>query len=338
MPQSVIFVSYSHKDEREKEKLLTHLGVLQREGFVDLWSDDCIGAGADWVSEIDEAMAQARVAILIITANFLTSDFILGQEIPTLLKRRQSEGLTVFPVIAKACAWQEVDWLVEMKVRPKNGRAIWGAGSRQVNEDLTAIAKEVAAIVKATSAEKSKGTLKKLENLDIDGGPQKVSPLQDLEKQIARKLFVFLEDKRVLYVSYEREELGYSQKSILNIRERLIKDLEQLADHPPSILTHSMKEMAAACREFMNKTQNIRGDQAMVAFFHHDHNKDVIVFFSALDRLRTIFRKNIATISTELEIEIPDLLSDKANRSNLELAKKVIASFKKKRGKRRSNL
>lgn len=148
MPQPVIFISYSHKDEREKDKLVSHLGVLRQEGLLDLWSDDRIGAGGDWEQEISEAMVQARVAILLISANFLTSDFILSKEVPILLKRRKSEGLTVFPVIAKACAWSEVGWLTEMNVRPKNDRPIWGAGSRRVDEDLAAIAKEVATIIR----------------------------------------------------------------------------------------------------------------------------------------------------------------------------------------------
>src|SRR5262245_5927462 len=91
MPQPVVFISYSHRDEREKNRLLAHLGVLQREDLIDLWSDDRISAGADWKQEINEAMAQARVAILLISANFLTSDFILGKEVPTLLQRRKSE-------------------------------------------------------------------------------------------------------------------------------------------------------------------------------------------------------------------------------------------------------
>jgi hypothetical protein len=152
MTQPVVFISYSHKDEREKNRLLSHLGVLQPGGLISLWSDDRIGAGADWEKEIREAMAQAKVAILLISANFLTSSFILGQEVPTLLRRREREGLTVFPVIAKACAWQEVEWLTKMNIRPKNGRAIWGSGSRRIDEDMATIAKEVAAIVKTASA------------------------------------------------------------------------------------------------------------------------------------------------------------------------------------------
>jgi hypothetical protein len=148
MTQPTIFVSYSHKDETEKDKLLVHLGVLQRAGLINLWSDDQIGAGAAWEPEITAAMAQARVAILLITANFLNSDFILRQEVPSFLKRRKDEGLTIFPVIATACAWRMVDWLAAMNVRPKNGRPVWSDGGSHVDEDLAVIAVEVATIIK----------------------------------------------------------------------------------------------------------------------------------------------------------------------------------------------
>ncbi len=94
MPQPTVFISYNHKDEREKDVLLSHLGVLQHTGLIDLWSDDRIGAGGNWAQEIGQAVAKARVAILLISANFLTSDFILRQEILNLVERRQSEGLS----------------------------------------------------------------------------------------------------------------------------------------------------------------------------------------------------------------------------------------------------
>jgi len=122
---------------------VSHLGVLQRVVLIELWSDDQIGAGADWEAEISQAIAQVRVAILLISANFLTSDFILGKEVPEFLQRRSNEGLTVFPVIAKACAWQTVDWLAKMKVRPKNGVPVWSDAGSHIDEDLAAIAKEV---------------------------------------------------------------------------------------------------------------------------------------------------------------------------------------------------
>jgi hypothetical protein len=85
-----VFLSYSHKDEVWKDRLKAHLGVLE----LDAWDDRHIQGGAEWFKEIKEAMARAAsVAILLISADFLSSEFILREEIPTLLERRTREGL-----------------------------------------------------------------------------------------------------------------------------------------------------------------------------------------------------------------------------------------------------
>lgn len=150
MNPPLVFVSYSHKDEAQKDKLLSQLGVLQTDLF-DLWSDDRIGVGVNWEKEIIKSITQAKVAILLITDNFLTSKFILQTEVKTLLERREREGVHVFPIIAKACAWRKVKWLSEMNVRPKNRVPVWSDGGSHVDEDLAVIAEEVADILeKAT--------------------------------------------------------------------------------------------------------------------------------------------------------------------------------------------
>ena len=148
MSKPVVFVSYSHKDEAEKEHLVSQLKVLQSAGIIELWVDDRIEGGANWETEIKQAITQAKVAILLISANFLTSDFILGKEVPAFLERREQMGLVVFPVIAKACSWKAFDWLAKMNVRPKNGRPIWSGTPGQIDEDLATIAQEVADVAK----------------------------------------------------------------------------------------------------------------------------------------------------------------------------------------------
>ena len=143
-----VFVSYSHKDKKEKDDLLIQLKVIKGAGLIDHWSDDRIGAGAEWEQEIHQAIAQARVAILLISANFLASDFINDIEVPALLERHEREELTIFPVIARDCAWERVEWLAKMNVRPENGEAVWGDGGIHADRRLKNIAEEVADIVK----------------------------------------------------------------------------------------------------------------------------------------------------------------------------------------------
>ena len=137
VPKPTIFISYSRKDEAEKEQLLAHLSVLQHAGLTHVWSDDQIGAGHDWQQEIQDVVNQAQIAIFLVSANFLTSEFILGQEVPALLHRRQIEGLIVVPIIAKACAWRKVAWLSQLQVRPTDGRPIWHDGGRHGRTGLS---------------------------------------------------------------------------------------------------------------------------------------------------------------------------------------------------------
>ncbi|TEU16861.1 MAG: toll/interleukin-1 receptor domain-containing protein, partial [Anaerolineales bacterium] len=148
MPQRpLVLVSYSHKDEDWKDRLVTHLGVLRHQGLLDLWDDRRIGAGHDWYSEIQRTLDDTSVVILLVSANFLTSHFILGEEVPRLLERRDKEGLRVFPVIVKPCAWQQVKWLARMQVRPRDGRPLSAGDEHQIDADLAAVAEEVAALV-----------------------------------------------------------------------------------------------------------------------------------------------------------------------------------------------
>lgn len=151
MNKPLVFVSYSHKDEEEKDRLLTHLGVL-RSSLIEIWSDDQLVAGDEWGVELSRVIESAQVAILLVTANFLTSKFILQEEVPRLLQRRKKEGLIVFPVIAKPCPWEVIDWLTRMQVRPKNANPVWGQHGSHVDEDLKTIALEVATIVRSVAS------------------------------------------------------------------------------------------------------------------------------------------------------------------------------------------
>ena len=147
MSKATIFISHSRQDDPEKNELISHLGVLEQEGVVDTFVDNRIGAGDDWVSQIEQAIRQARIAILLITNNFLSSKFVLRTEVAPLLDRHHRDGLVIFPVIAKDCAWRNVSWLGRMKVRPKSEQPVWREGGRYVDEELAAITEEIAEVL-----------------------------------------------------------------------------------------------------------------------------------------------------------------------------------------------
>jgi tetratricopeptide (TPR) repeat protein len=138
-----IFISYSHDDEDWKDRLVKHLEVAQQQGLIKLWDDRRIEAGEDWYQAIVDAMDAGSIAILLVSKNSLTSKFILSQEVPRLLKRRDEEGLRIFPIIIEPCDWEAVAWLKRMQLRPKDGKPLSGGRKHQVETKLAAIAKEI---------------------------------------------------------------------------------------------------------------------------------------------------------------------------------------------------
>jgi hypothetical protein len=84
-------------------RLLVHLKPLERAGRIDLFADTYLRAGDKWRDEIKAALQRARVAILLVSADFLASDFIVNDELPPLLQRAEKMGTRIVPIILKPC-------------------------------------------------------------------------------------------------------------------------------------------------------------------------------------------------------------------------------------------
>jgi hypothetical protein len=169
MTQPLVFISYSQKDEPEKEQLLVHLAVLQQAGRLELWSEERIGPGLVTEQAIETAINQARVAVLLITANFLSSEAMTKQIIPKLQARQAQSDLVILPVLARHCAWSGVGWLNSLDIRPRHRRPVWGeAALDAVNQALADLALEVEALVNPQPAHSEPGAV--LSNPFFSGG------------------------------------------------------------------------------------------------------------------------------------------------------------------------
>jgi hypothetical protein len=98
-----VFVSYSHRDASYLERLKIHLKPLERKGSIHLWSDTLIQSGEKWKQEIETALVKAAIAVLLISADFLASDFIINNELQPLLKTAEDKGTIIIPIVIKPC-------------------------------------------------------------------------------------------------------------------------------------------------------------------------------------------------------------------------------------------
>jgi energy-coupling factor transporter ATP-binding protein EcfA2 len=139
-----IFISYSHLDEVWKNRVQKQLKVLETAGIgLEVWDDRRISAGTDWQPEIERAINACDVAVLLISPDFLTSGFIMGNEVPSLLQRRQAANVRVIPVIISPCQWKLHKWLSPIQALPKDGAPLSRMSKGDADQALSNLAGEI---------------------------------------------------------------------------------------------------------------------------------------------------------------------------------------------------
>jgi hypothetical protein len=138
-----VFISYSHQDRRWLGRLQTHLRPLVRQGVIDLWDDTQIAKGADWQATIQAALARARVAVLLVTPDFLASEFVATQELPRLLEGAAQGGLTILWIAVRPSAYQRTP-IARYQAANEPARPLSGLNPTQRDQVLVQICEVIA--------------------------------------------------------------------------------------------------------------------------------------------------------------------------------------------------
>ena len=118
-----IFYSYSHKDERFRDVLATHLSLLKRQGLISEWHDRQIKPGDDWEKSIDYHLKDTDIILLLVSMDFIASDYCYEKEMKLAIKRHEQGDALIIPIILRPASWHSAPF-GRFQALPKDGKPI----------------------------------------------------------------------------------------------------------------------------------------------------------------------------------------------------------------------
>ncbi|MFM7269744.1 MAG: toll/interleukin-1 receptor domain-containing protein [Cyanobium sp.] len=145
MPAKV-FISYSHKDQRLRDELETHLSIMKNSREIESWHDRRITAGEEWADKIDENLRAADLILLLVSADFLASRYCFDVELTLAMQRHERSEAVVIPIILKPVDWKGAPFS-KLQALPTEGRPITKWSNR--DEAFTVVSKSIRETVRS---------------------------------------------------------------------------------------------------------------------------------------------------------------------------------------------
>ncbi|CAJ3963452.1 toll/interleukin-1 receptor domain-containing protein [Burkholderia pseudomallei] len=144
-----VFFSYTHVDESLRDQLEIHLSLMKREGLISAWHDRRIVAGDNLDDSIDAQLEKADIILLLVSANFIASEYCFATEMTRALERHRAGEARVIPVILRACDWHSAPF-GKLNAVPTDGRPVTSWANQ--DEAFADIAKSIRKAVAATAS------------------------------------------------------------------------------------------------------------------------------------------------------------------------------------------
>jgi TIR domain len=178
-----VFISYSHADDALRKRLETHLNILQRQGVIRMWSDRAIEPGIQFEDTILSNLRNADIVLLLISADFLASDFCQDIELTQAMERHHSGQARVIPVFLSSCDWKHAQF-GKLQGVPDDAKPItqWSDRDEAFTRVCSAIRKAAEAIMAARAARSDQSAGDKKISVDFS----KIHDIIDWEKVNAK--------------------------------------------------------------------------------------------------------------------------------------------------------
>jgi DNA-binding XRE family transcriptional regulator len=204
-----IFYCYARVDRDLRDELDKHLSALERSKKIITWHDRKILPGANWSQEIDTHLNDAEVILLLITANFISSDYCYGVEMQRALEMHEKGIAHVIPVLLRSCRWKETP-IGQLQVLPTDGRPVnqWRNRDEAFEDVVDGISKVVAVrghLIKSTRERTRRVRIELLKQARLEKG----LTLEEVAKKIETVAIVLgrWENGDILPYLYYRQRL-----------------------------------------------------------------------------------------------------------------------------------
>ncbi len=205
-----LFFSYSHKDETLRDELADHLATLKREGVISSWHDRKILPGQEWDYQINDNLNTADIILLLVSSNFLASDYCWDVEVKKAIERHNAGEACVIPVILRPVDWKGAPF-AKLQALPKNAEPVVSRNWHTTDEAFMDVAKGIRAAVEKLKQEREERQQKQ-EEIRL---PRQSETEQKLQQQTSHQVpipldssefFRYFTDEAIKVIMLAQEE------------------------------------------------------------------------------------------------------------------------------------
>ena len=301
-----VLYSYSHQDEALRDELAKHLSMLQRQGVIQSWYDRRISAGSEWAGQIDKHLNQADIILLLISANFLASDYCYGIELKRAMERHEDENDTarVIPIILKSVDWSGTPFS-KLQTLPTDAKPIIGPDWHNPDEAFAQVARGIRQAAIELRSQQQAAATKPLAEADKAPIPSRAIPPNPYQG-----LFAFREQDANFYFG----------------RESVIQELIKRIDSQSFLAVFGASGSGKSSLVFAGLVPHFRAEKNWLIQHFRPGRDPYYALARALKRLKTNdldsvdiskLANSLASGETKLSNAIEDILIDESERTQV---------------------